>query len=188
MLTFSVILLGGVSGFAALMCMGAHNRVQSLESRCNRANADIDVQLKHRHQLIPNLFELLKGYLAHEMKQLEVVTQLQRDALSAASAQQRIQAEEMLGNSIKQIMLSANQIPQLHANAHFVSLRNELTDVDNKISAARRFYNLAVDEYNASLTSFPYSIMPTTRSKTPRAFYELGLDRPMIEEAPAIKF
>jgi LemA protein len=188
MSVLSMILLAGASGIAAMVCISTFNRVQSLESRCDRANADVDVQLKHRHQLIPNLFELLKGALAHEMKQLDAVTKLQMTALSAANAQQRLQAEEMLGNQIQQVMLSASKLPELHANSHFISLRNEMTDVENKISAARRFYNLAVDEYNASLRSFPHSAFPNNWSKAPRQFYALGLDRPMIEEAPSIKF
>ncbi len=184
--TFAI--LGGVSAAAIGLVIVSNNRLQALNSRCDKAAADIDVQLKHRHQLIPNLLELLKGFLSHEMKQLEAVAQMQVAAVSAGSAQQRLQAEEILGNKIKQVVLSANQIPQLHANQHFLSLRNELTDCDNKISAARRFLNLAVDEYNGALRGFPNSFLGKLNGLQARNFFELGLDRPMIEEAPAIKF
>lgn len=184
----TIAILAGVSAVAIGTVITSNNRLQSLNSRCDKAAADIDVQLQHRHQLIPNLLELLKGYLAHEMKQLEAVAQLQMSAVTAASAQQRLQAEELLGNKIKQVVLSANQIPQLHANQHFMKLRDELADADNKISAARRFLNLAVDEYNGALRSFPNANLSKLHGLKPRDFFSLGLDRAQIEEGPAIKF
>jgi LemA protein len=184
----TLAVLGGVSAAAIALVIASSNRLQALNSRCDKAGADIDVQLQHRHQLIPNLLELLKGYLAHEMKQLEAVAQLQMSAVTAGSASQRLQAEEVLGNKIKQVILSANQIPELHANQHFTSLRNELADCENKISAARRFLNLAVDEYNAALKSFPNAQLSGVHKLQARDFFKLGLDRPMIEEGPSIKF
>jgi LemA protein len=184
----TLAVLGGVSATALALVIASSNRLQALNSRCDKAAADIDVQLKHRHQLIPNLLELLKGFLAHEMKQLEAVAQLQVNAVAAATAGQRLQAEEILGSKINQVMLSASQIPALHANQHFVSLRTELSDCENKISAARRFLNLAVDEYNASLRSFPNSLLTRFNGLKSRDFFQLGLDRPMIEEGPSIKF
>ena len=184
----SLGLLAGVSAAAIGLAIMGSNRLQALNSRCDKAAADIDVQLQHRHQLIPNLLELLKGFVAHETKQLEMIAQLQVAAVTAASSQQRLQAEEILGNKIKQVVLSANQIPQLHANAHFVRLREELSDADNKISAARRFLNLAVDEYNAALKSFPNSALSRLHGLQARSFFSLGVDRPVIEEGPVIKF
>jgi LemA protein len=184
----SFALLGTVSAISIGGVILGSNRLQALNSRCDKAGADIDVQLQHRHQLIPNLLELLKGFLAHEMKQLETVVEFQVKAATAGSAQQRLQAEEILGNKIKQVILSANQIPELHANKHFAALRDELTDCDNKISAARRFLNLAVDEYNAALRSFPNSQLSKVHGLKSRDYFKLGLDRPMVEEAPSIKF
>jgi LemA protein len=184
----TLAVLGGVSALAIGLVIASNNRLQALNSRCDRAGADIDVQLKHRHQLIPNLLELLKGFLAHEMEQLKIIAKLQIDAINASSAGQRLQAEDMLGNKIQQVIMSANQLPQLHGNEHFRNLRTELTDADNKISAARRFLNLAVDEYNSSLKSFPNSTLSKISGLKPRDFFGLGLDRPMIEEGPAIKF
>jgi LemA protein len=184
----TVAILAGVSAVAIGLVVTANNRLQALNSRCDKAAADIDVQLQHRHQLIPNLLEMLKGYLAHEMKQLEAVAQLQMSAVTAANAQQRLQAEELLGNKVKQVIVSANQIPQLHANQHFMKLRDELADADNKISASRRFLNLAVDEYNAALHSFPNSSLSKLHGLKPRNFFSLGLDRALVEEVPSIKF
>lgn len=184
----TLALLGGVSAAAIALVIACSNRLQALDSRCDKAAADIDVQLQHRHQLIPNLLELLKGFLAHEMKQLEAVAQLQMSAVTAATAQQRLHAEDILGSKIQQVMLSASEIPQLHANQHFIGLRNELSDCENKISAARRFLNLAVDEYNAALRSFPNSQLTRFNGLKSRDFFHLGLDRPMIEEGPTIKF
>jgi LemA protein len=188
MMWTTVAILAGASALAIGTVITASNRLQALNSRCDKALADIDVQLQHRHQLIPNLLELLKGYLAHEMKQLEAVAQLQMSAVTAATAQQRMQAEELLGNKIKQVVLSANQIPQLHANQHFLKLREELSDTENKVSAARRFLNLAVDEYNGALRSFPNSSLSKLHNLQPRTFFSLGLDRALVEEGPAIKF
>jgi LemA protein len=184
----TLAVMGGVSALALGLTIMTSNRLHALDSRCEKAAADIDVQLKHRHQLIPNLLELLKGYLSHELKQLEAVSQMQMNAISAAGAQQRLEAEEMLGNRIKQVMMTANQVPQLHANQHFVNLRNELADCENKISAARRFLNLAVDEYNSALRSFPSAQLGWLHGLKSRDFFALGLDRPMIEEGPSIKF
>jgi LemA protein len=184
----SFALLGTVSAITLGSVVFSSNRLQALNSRCDKAGADIDVQLQHRHQLIPNLLELLKGFLAHEMKQLEAVIEFQLKAASATSAQQRLQAEEILGNKIKQVILAANQLPALHANQHFIALRDELTDCDNKISAARRFLNLAVDEFNSALRSFPNSLLSKIHGLQSREFFKLGLDRPMVEEAPSIKF
>jgi LemA protein len=184
----TLAILGGVSALAIGLTITSSNRLQTLNARCDKASADIDVQLRHRHQLIPNLLELLKGYLAHEMKQLETVAKMQVDAVAASSAQQRLQAEDMLGTQIRQVMNSAMQVPELHANQHFMSMRHELADCDNKITAARRFLNLAVEEYNGALHSFPNSLMTRMHGLHPRNFFELGLDRPMVEESPSIKF
>jgi LemA protein len=184
----TLAVLGGVSAAAVALVIAGTNRLQALNARCDKAGADIDVQLQHRHQLIPNLLELLKGYLSHEMKQLEMIAQMQVNAISAASAQQRLQAEDILGSQIKQVMLSANAVPQLHANQHFVKLRDELSDCENKISAARRFLNLAVEEYNAALKSFPNAQLSSWHGLQARNFFSLGVDRPMIEEGPTIKF
>jgi LemA protein len=184
----TIAVLGTASAAAIGLVIMSSNRLQELDARCDRATADIDVQLKHRHQLIPNLLELLKGYLGHEMQQLKLIANLQIEAIKAAGSAQRLQAEDMLCNQIQQVMMSANQLPQLHANEHFRNLRSELADADNKISAARRFLNLAVAEYNASLKSFPNSYISKMTGLQPRGFFGLGVDRPMIEEAPSIKF
>jgi LemA protein len=187
-MTTTLMLIVAACLAGVIYVIASANRLQALNSRCDKATADIDVQLQHRHQLIPNLLELLKGYLGHEMKQLEAIAKLQMAAIAAATPQQRIEAEDILGSQIKQVMLNASQMPKLQANEHFVALRSELTDTENKIAAARRFLNLAVDEFNASLKGFPNAQMSAMHRLQPRSFFSLGLNRPAVEEAPSIKF
>jgi LemA protein len=172
-------------GFAA---MTSYNRLWALDSRCDKANADIDVQLKHRHSLIPNLVELVKGYMGHELQTLEVITNARQNALTAPTVEARQQVEAVLGKNLYRILVTAEQLPSLQANEHFRALRTELMDAENKIAASRRFLNLAVDEFNGSLSQFPNSLLAGFAHLTRRNFFDLGNDRPAIEEGPSIKF
>ena len=184
-------LLSGV-GVAALgagaLAVMSFNRMQALDSRCDKASADIDVQLKHRHSLIPNLLEIVKGFMGHEIKTIEAIALARQAAITAPTADARMQAEAALGKNLNRIVLAAEAAPQLQANEHFRALRNELGDAENKIAAARRFFNLAVDEYNATIKQFPTNLMAGRSNLGRRQFFDLGLDRGIIEEGPSIKF
>lgn len=164
------------------------NRMQALDSRCDKASADVDVQLKHRHSLIPNLLEIVKGFMGHEIKTIEAVAQARNAALTAPTAQARMQAEAALGKSLNRVVLAAEAQPQLQANEHFRALRAELSDSENKISAARRFFNLAVDEYNATIKQFPTNLFAGRSQLGRRQFFDLGIERGIVEEGPSIKF
>lgn len=177
------IVAGG--GFVS---MTSYNRLMAMDSRCDKANADIDVQLKHRHSLIPNLLELVKGYMGHELQTLEAISKARQSAMTAPTVEARQQAEAALGKNLNRIVLTAEQLPSLQANEHFRALRNELLDAENKIAASRRFLNLAVDEFNSSLRQFPNSFFASLAHLSRRNFFDLGYDRPVIEEGPAIKF
>jgi LemA protein len=184
----TLAILAGALGVAIGLVIASSNRLQALNARCDKAAADIDVQLRHRHQLVPNLLELLKGFLAHDVKQLETIAKIQIDAVAATTAQQRQHAESLLGAQLHQAMYSAMQRPEPQASTHFMSMRNELADCDNKIAAARRFLNLAVEEYNGALNSFPNTSLKPLHRLQARTFFDLGLDRPMVEEGPTITF
>jgi LemA protein len=170
------------------LCFTSYNRLMSMDSRCDKASADIDVQLKHRHSLIPNLLELLKGFMSHELETLEVINKARKDAIHAPSPEERMRAEAVIGKQLNRIVLSAEQHPTLQANEHFRALRAELTDAENKIAAARRFLNLAVDEFNSSLRQFPNSFFAAKANLSRRSFFDLGYERALVEEGPSIKF
>jgi LemA protein len=185
---YTLLIVGaGVLG-AGFVSMTSYNRLMALDSRCDKANADVDVQLKHRHALIPNLVELVKGFMGHEAKTLEMITVARQNAMVALSEDARMQAETILSRNLNLIMMNADQNPALQANEHFGSLRQEIGDAENKIAAARRFLNLAVNEYNSSIRQFPNSFFAGLGRLSKRNFYDLGYDRSLVEEAPAVKF
>lgn len=184
-----ILIAAGVAVVGAgFVSMTSYNRLMAMDSRCEKANADIDVQLKHRHSLIPNLVELVKGYMGHELQTLEAITKARQSAMTAPTVEARQQAEAVLGKNLSRIVLTAEQLPSLQANEHFRALRNELMDAENKIAASRRFLNLAVDEFNSSLRQFPNSFFAGFARLSRRNFFDLGYDRPVIEEGPSIKF
>ncbi len=139
----------------AVFFIAVYNRLVALRQAYKNAYADIDVQLKQRHDLVPNLVETVKGYAAHESGVLQKVTEARASAMRASSAQERGQAEGMLTAALGQLFAVAESYPQLKANENFRQLQSELEDLENKIAAARRFLNNAVAEYNAHIEQFP---------------------------------
>lgn len=148
-----------VAGLCAWAAMSAHNRLMALDQRCDTAFSDVDVMLKHRHDLIPGLVETVKGFAAHERTVLTEVTRARARALQASGPDARLNAETQLGQSINTVLSLQERYPELAASAHFRELRMELVDATNRITAARRYYNLAVDEYNATLRQFPGNLV-----------------------------
>lgn len=180
------LLAVALAGAAVLMI--SYNRVMALDSRCDKAGADIDVQLKHRHQLIPNLLEVVKGFMSHELQTIEAIGRARQAAIAAPSEDVRLQAEAVIGKCLNRVVLAAEANPQLQANEHFRALRNELADAENKIAAARRFFNLAVDEFNSSIKQFPANLFAGRARLGRRQFYDLGYERAFVEEGPQVKF
>jgi LemA protein len=177
----------GAGALLAATAMFSYNQLASLASRCNRAIADIDVQLQHRHALLPNLLELLKGAQIHDLAIIDSIAKAQRMVLEAISPQARMQAEHALSMNLQQAFVVADKIPELQANGHFKHLRREVADCENKISAARRFLNLAVDEYNATRDQFPNNLFAWIFGHGEKQFYALGQNRAVIEEGPVLK-
>jgi LemA protein len=171
-----------------LMLMTTYNRLVGLRQNANQAFADIDVQLKQRQDLIPNLVETVKGYAAHESGTLEAVTAARAAAAGATNVQDRVQAENALTGALRQLFAVSEAYPDLKANANFIRLQDELTDIENKLAAARRFFNNTVSEFNAAIQQFPAVLIAGAAGFAPRTFFDLGEDRAAAETAPQVKF
>jgi LemA protein len=180
-----LIALVVVVGF---LFVGAYNRLVALRQNVNEAFADIDVQLKQRQDLVPNLVETVKGYAAHERGTLDEVTQARAAAASAGNMEQRAQAESALTGALGRLMAVAESYPDLKANQNFIQLQAELTDLENKIAAARRFFNNAVAEYNASIQRFPAVLIAGMTGFSARDFFDVGGDRAALQTALQVKF
>jgi LemA protein len=173
---------------AALYVVFVYNGLVALRQRVNQAFADIDVQLKQRHDLIPNLVETVKGYASHERGTLEAVVQARNAAIAAKGPEQVAAAENVLTGALRQLFALAEAYPDLKANTNFQQLQAELSDIENKIAAARRFFNNAVQEYNTSIEQFPASLFAGALGFQHREFFDLGETRPQLEQVPSVKF
>ena len=170
------------------MLVGTYNRLVGLRQNANQAFADIDVQLKQRQDLIPNLVETVKGYAAHESATLQAVTQARAAAASAGTVEDKVAAENVLSGALRQLFAVSEAYPDLKANANFMQLQAELGDIENKLAAARRFFNNAVSEFNASIQQFPAVLVANAFGFQQRAFFDLGESRAAAEAAPQVKF
>ena len=178
----------GVIVVLVLFAFAAYNRLVALSQRVGQAFADIDVQLKQRHDLIPNLVETVKGYAAHERGTLEEVVQARNAAIAAQGPAQQAAAENMLSGALRQLFALSENYPDLKASANFQQLQAELTDLENKIAAARRFFNNAVSEFNSRIQQFPAALFAASFGFTPRQFFDLGEERKTVGEVPQVKF
>ena len=172
----------------AWVALATHNRLVALDQRCDTAFADVDVHLKHRQNLIPGLVETVRGFANHESDILLGVTQARAAALQAVAPEMRLEAEKNLTQNINALIGMAERYPELKASTHFSDLRRELVDAENRITASRRFYNLAVGEYDATLRQFPGSSIARTCKMNVRMPFDLGIERVLIDEPVSIKF
>lgn len=168
--------------------VATYNRLVGLRQNTNNAFADIDVQLRQRQDLVPNLVETVKGYAAHERGTLDEVTAARNAAASASNVQDRVQAENVLSGALGRLIAVAEAYPDLKANQNFMQLQGEITDIENKIAAARRYFNNAVAEFNAQIQTFPAVLFAAALGFTPRDFFDLGADRAAATAAPQVKF
>ncbi|MBO6765996.1 LemA family protein [Maricaulis sp.] len=168
-----IILLILVIGIGIFLVM-VYNRLVALRQTCNQAWGDIDVQLKQRHDLVPNIVETVKAYAAHEKDTLENVTKARQQAIDANSLKGLAEAENMLSGALRQLFALSEAYPDLKANQNFLSLQNELADLENKIAAARRFFNNAVNEYNTATEQFPAVVIANSMGFKQREYFEVG--------------
>ena len=179
----------GVVGFLIVLAVFIYNGLITLRQRVNQAFADIDVQLKQRHDLIPNLIETVKGYAAHERGTLDAVVQARSAAMAARTPGQVAAAENQLTGALRGLLALGEAYPDLKANANFQQLQNVLADIENKIAAARRFFNNAVQEYNTGIQQFPAVLLAGALGFTPKDFFDVGVEeRKVLEQAPQVKF
>ncbi len=162
------------------------NSLVRLRNQSEEAFSDIDVQLKRRHDLIPNLVETVKGYAAHERQVFENVTEARSRATAAQGPEQQAQAENALTGALRQLFAVAEAYPDLKANQNFLELQNELTDTEDKIQASRRFYNMTVRDLNTKIQQFPSRVIARFANADEREFFELEDVRE--REVPAVRF
>ena len=194
MMTVLYVMLGIVGSVVVVgwvlfqMYTGTINRLVALDQRCDTAYSDIDVQLKHRHNLIPGLVEVVKGAKSHERDLVLGVVEARAKALSAVSSEVRLNAEGNLSAQIGSLIATADSLPELRALPEFAQLRQQLVECENRITATRRFYNLAIEEYNIALRQYPGSLVAPRRHMTTRQPFDLGFERVLIDEPAAIAF
>ena len=183
------IIIGVIVLILLFVVAGGYNRLVALDQRADQSFADIDVQLKQRQDLIPNLVETVKGYATHERGTLDAVTQARAAAAGASSVNDKVAAENMLTGALGRLFAVAEAYPDLKANTNFQQLQSELTDIENKLAAARRFFNNAVGEYNTAREQFPAAMFANMFGFGPRTFFDVGEeDRKTLDQAPQVKF
>src|SRR3954467_7915645 len=178
----------GVIVVLVLWIIMIYNQLVAMRQRVNQSFADIDVQLKQRHDLVPNLVETVKGYATHERGTLEEVVKARNVAMAAQGPAQQAAAENMLSGALRQLFALSEAYPDLKANQNFQQLQSELADIENKIAAARRFFNNSVQEYNTGIQQFPAALFASSFGFTPQVFFDLGETRTQVEQAPQVKF
>lgn len=151
----------------------AYNKLIKLRNQVKEAWADIDVQLKRRYNLIPNIVETVKGYASHEENVLVQVTEARAQAINATNVQEQGQAENMLSGALKSLFAVAENYPQLKANENFLQLQNELVDTEDKIQSSRRFYNSIVRDYNTAIQQFPTNLLANAFKFKVEEFFEI---------------
>jgi LemA protein len=178
----------GIIVVVVLWAIFVYNGLVAMRQRVDQSFADIDVQLKQRHDLIPNLVETVKGYAAHERGTLEAVVQARNAAMTAQGTAQIAATENQLTGALRQLFALSEAYPDLKANQNFMQLQAELTDIENKIAASRRFFNNAVQEYNTGIQQFPAALFAGSFGFTAKQFFDLGTSRAEVEQTPQVKF
>jgi LemA protein len=178
----------GVIVVLAFWIFTVYNGLVAMRQRVDQSFADIDVQLKQRHDLIPNLVETVKGYAGHERGTLEDVVKARNAALTAQGPAQMAAAEGQLTSALRGLLALSEAYPDLKANTNFQQLQSELSDIENKLAAARRFFNNAVQEYNTGIEQLPAALFAASLGFRRKEFFDLGETRGQVEQVPSVKF
>ena len=165
-----------------------NNSLIGARNKCDEAWSGIDVQLKRRHDLVPNLVETVKGYASHERGTLDDVIKARNSAMAAQGPAQVSAAENQLSGALGRLIALSEAYPDLKANANFQQLAGELSDLENKIAASRRFFNNAVQEYNTGIQQLPAALFAGMFGFTRKEFFDLGASRTEVEAVPTVKF
>ncbi|MGG5807936.1 LemA family protein [Falsiroseomonas sp. CW058] len=179
----------GIVVLVLLWLVVIYNRMVALRQTVGQAWSDIEVQLKQRHDLVPNLVETVKGYAGHERGTLDAVVKARNAAVGAQGPEAAAAAEGQLSGALSRLFALSEAYPDLKANANFLSLQGELSALETKIAAARRFFNNAVAEFNAAIQSVPAVFIAGPLGFAQRGFFELdAADRAAVQSAPQVKF
>lgn len=172
----------------AAWLVSMYNSLVKMRNNRENAFADIDVQLKQRHALVPQLVETVKGYAAHEKDTLERVINARNGAIGAKTIDEKIVAENALSSALSGLKITLEAYPDLKANQNFLQLQEEIADLENKLSSVRRYFNSATKEYNNAVETFPSNILAGMFGFRKEVMFDLGEQRAALEEAPKIKF
>ena len=171
-----------------LIFISVYNKLVKLRNHRENAFADIDVQLKQRYDLIPQLVETVKGYAKHENETLSRVIELRNQAVAATTIDGKIAAENQLSSVLSGLKVTLEAYPDLKANKNFLQLQEEMSDIENKLASVRRFFNSATKEYNNAVQTFPSNMIAGMFGFSKAAMFDLGTDRATLEQAPKISF
>jgi LemA protein len=182
----ALIIIAVLIVIAIIFLISLYNGIVQLKVRADSAWSDIDVQLKRRHDLIPNIVETVKGYAAHEKGTFENISKWRSAAMSATGPADRAQAENQLTGALRQLFAVAEAYPELKASEQFTGLQNSLQEVEDALQNSRRYYNAVVRDYNTRIATFPGNMFAGMFGFQPRQFFELTA--PAEREAPQVKF
>lgn len=185
----ALAVVGGLVVIFLLVWWTSYNKLVRLDANRDNAFADIDVQLKQRHDLIPQLVATVKGYAKQEETVLTQVTQARTRAMSAGTVNEKIAAEAALAGAMSQFSMQMEAYPDLKSNQNFMQLQNEMADIENKLAAVRRFFNSATKELNTYVKSFPSVIFAKIHKYSEEPFFDLGVvQREELDQAPKVEF
>jgi LemA protein len=184
----AVLFIFGIIFILLLMAISVYNRLVRLRNNREQAFADIDVQLKQRHDLIPQLVDTVKGYMGHERGVLTEITEARSNAMKATTINEKIAAEGRLSNALEGLKVSVEAYPDLKASQNFMDLQTEISDIENKLAAARRFFNSATKELNVAIEMFPSNLVAILFNFKRETMFELGDQRATAEQPPKIQF
>jgi len=186
-MTYFLIILA-ILALLVVIVISIYNRLVALRQTTNQAWSDIEVQLKQRQDLVPQLVNTVKGYASHEKDTLNEVIQARAAAMGATSVKGQAQAEGMLSAALGKLFALAEAYPDLKANTNFLQLQDQLADVENKIAASRRFYNNSVQEYNTGREQFPAVLFASSLGFREREFFESPEGRDVLQTPPEVNF
>lgn len=181
-------ILIGIPVLIVLWLVSIYNKLVGLRNNRENAFADIDVQLKQRHDLIPQLVSTVKGYMEHEAGTLQAVTQARQNAMGASSVNEKIVAEQQLSTALSGLSIQVEAYPDLKASGNFMQLQNEMSDIENKLAAVRRYFNSATRELNNGVQKFPSNVVAGMFKFGEEPYFDLGEKRAQLEEAPKVEF
>jgi LemA protein len=181
-------ILLGVLALLIIWVITKYNLFIKLRNKRENAFADIDVQLKQRHDLIPQLVSTVKGYASHEKETLDRIVSARSGAVNAKSIDEKIVAENALSSALSGLRITLEAYPDLKANTNFMQLQEEISDIENKLAAVRRFFNSATKELNTAIEMFPANIIAGIFGFKKEMMFDLGTERQNLEQTPQISF